>query len=106
MSNKIIAIILAYNCQNEIIKTLKKIQKFEKYFFKICIIDNNSRDKTFNRANNFIKSRNISELHLDNASSCCLILLLISLILNIFIPDVIMRTISFRIKTTNFICRR
>lgn len=64
MSNKIIAIILAYNCQHEIIKTLKKIQKFEKYFFKICIIDNNSRDKTFNKANNFIKSRNLKKFEI------------------------------------------
>ena len=38
MSNKIIAIILAYNCQNEIIKTLKKIQKFEKYFLKFVLL--------------------------------------------------------------------
>ena len=60
MSNKIIAVILAYNCQNEIIKTLKKIYKFQRYFFKICIIDNNSKDKTFIRASNFIKSSKFS----------------------------------------------
>jgi len=61
MSNKIMAVILAYNCQNEISKTLKKIQKFEKYFYKICIIDNNSRDKTFNKAKSFIKKKRIKK---------------------------------------------
>ena len=45
MPKKIIAIILAYNCENEIIKSLKKIHRFEKYFFKICVVDNNSKDK-------------------------------------------------------------
>ena len=46
MPKKILAVILAYNCQNEIIKTLKKIQKYQKYFYKICIIDNASKDET------------------------------------------------------------
>ena len=64
MSNKIIAVILAYNCQNEIIKTLKKINKFQRYFFKICIIDNNSKDKTFIRASNFIKSSKLKKFEI------------------------------------------
>ena len=64
MSQKIIAIVLAYNCQNEIIKTLNKIHRFEKYFFKICVVDNNSKDKTFKRANNFIKSRNLKKFEI------------------------------------------
>ena len=58
MTHKIMAIILAYNCQNEVKKTLKKIQKYEKYFHKICVIDNNSKDKTFDVVNIFIKKRN------------------------------------------------
>ncbi len=57
MTHKIMAIILAYNCQNEIKKTLKKIQKYEKYFHKICVIDNNSKDKTFDVVNTFIKKK-------------------------------------------------
>lgn len=55
MLNKVIVVVLAYNCQNEILKTLKKILKFQKYFFKICIIDNNSKDKTFIKSYNLIK---------------------------------------------------
>ena len=64
MSKKIMAIILAYNCQNEINKTLKKIQKYEKYFYKICVVDNNSKDKTFINANTFIKSRNLKKFEI------------------------------------------
>ena len=64
MSKKIIAVILAYNCQNEINKTLKKIQKYEKYFYKICIIDNNSKDKTFIKADAFIKNRNLKKFEI------------------------------------------
>tara|TARA_Y100000590_G_scaffold470094_1_gene661930 strand:- start:2492 stop:3313 length:822 start_codon:yes stop_codon:yes gene_type:complete len=61
MSKKIMAVILAYNCQNEINKTLRKIRKFEKYFYKICIIDNNSKDRTFANASIFIKNNNLKK---------------------------------------------
>ena len=64
MPKKIMAIILAYNCQNEINKTLKKIEKYEKYFYKICVVDNNSKDKTFINANAFIKSRNLKKFEI------------------------------------------
>ena len=64
MSNKIMAVILAYNCQNEINKTLKKIKKYEKYFYKICIIDNNSKDKTFIKTKAFIKNRNLKKFEI------------------------------------------
>ena len=64
MSKKIMAVILAYNCQNEINKTLKKILKYEKYFHKICIIENNSKDKTFIKANAFIKNRNLKKFEI------------------------------------------
>ena len=64
MTHKIMAIILAYNCQNEVKKTLKKIQKYEKYFHKICVIDNNSKDKTFDVVNTFIKKRNQKNMRL------------------------------------------
>ena len=64
MSHRIIAVILAYNCQNEINKTLKKILKYERYFYKICVIDNNSKDKTFIKANTFIKNRNLKKFEI------------------------------------------
>ena len=64
MSKKIMAVILAYNCQNEIVKTLKKIIKYEKYFHKICIIDNNSKDKTFVNASEFIKNKNLRKFEI------------------------------------------
>lgn len=64
MSKKIIAVILAYNCQNEIIKTLKKIQKYQKYFYKICIIDNASKDETIKTTYNFIKNRKLKKFEI------------------------------------------
>ncbi len=64
MSNKIMAVILAYNCQNEIVKTLEKIQKYQKYFYKICVIDNNSKDKTFNIANAFMKNKKLKKFEI------------------------------------------
>ena len=63
-SYKIIAVILSYNCQNEILKTLEKIQKYQKYFFKICIIDNNSKDNTFDKVNNYIKKNNLKKFEI------------------------------------------
>ena len=64
MSNKIVVVILAYNCQNEIIKTLKKIQKYQKYFYKICIIDNDSKDNTVKITYNFIKDRKLKKFEI------------------------------------------
>ena len=58
MTHKIMAIILAYNCQNEVKKNIKKkFKNMKNIFIKICVIDNNSKDKTFDVVNTFIKKK-------------------------------------------------
>ena len=64
MSNKILAVVLAYNCQNEIIETLKKIEKYKNFFFKVCVIDNNSKDQTFKKTISFIRNRNLKKFEI------------------------------------------
>jgi len=53
-----------YNEKDSIILFLKKLYKFNRYKFKLLILDDNSPDKTFQIIKDFKKKNNIKNLKL------------------------------------------
>ena len=57
-ANKIFLFILVYNCQNELEKTIKKIQNFYSFFDEIIFINNNSTDNSLKILKKYIRQKN------------------------------------------------
>ena len=65
-ANKIFLFILVYNCQNELEKTIKKIQNFYSFFDEIIFINNNSTDNSLKILKKYIKNKTTKKIKIIN----------------------------------------
>ena len=61
--NKVLVFVPCYNCENQIVKTIKNIETyFGKYLDQVLIVDNGSTDSTLNVVQKFIKKSDIKSI--------------------------------------------
>ena len=68
-ANKIFLFILVYNCQNELEKTIKKIQNFYSFFDEIIFINNNSTDNSLKILKKYIRQKTTKKIKIINNKS-------------------------------------